>query len=98
MHSHHTTTTTQEELDMLANKSSPYPPTIKLTAAAHPTWKNSAKPDAPLADAPTTALAATEEWRIPMGKAAQWKAKVTEANKKRMEKLCGETPNNENGG
>jgi hypothetical protein len=65
----HATTTTQEDLDMLANKSSLCLPTTMPTATAHPTLKTSAKPDTPLPNTPATALVATEEWRIAMGKA-----------------------------
>jgi hypothetical protein len=69
IHLCHATTTTQEELNVLANKSSLCPPTTMPTAAAHPTLKTSAKPDVPLPNTPATAPVATEEWRIVMGKA-----------------------------
>jgi hypothetical protein len=55
MHSCHATTATQEELDALTNKSSLRSLTTMPTTAAQPTLKTSAKPDAPLPDAPATA-------------------------------------------
>jgi hypothetical protein len=69
MHSRHATTAAQEELDALANKSSPSSLTMMPTAAAQPTPttaaeptpKTSAEPDVPLPDAPATAPVATEE-------------------------------------
>jgi hypothetical protein len=70
MHSRHATTAAQEELDALANKSSPRSLTTVPTAAVQPTPKTSAEPDAPLPDAPAAAPVATEEWRIATGKAA----------------------------
>jgi hypothetical protein len=68
MHSRDATTAAQEELDALANKSSPRSLTTMPTAAAEPTPKPSAEPDAPLPDAPAAAPVATEEWRIATGK------------------------------
>jgi hypothetical protein len=69
MHSHYATTAAQEELDLLANNSSPRLPSTMLTTATYPTPKTTAIPDAPLPNAPATAPVATEEWRIMMGKA-----------------------------
>jgi hypothetical protein len=97
MHSRHATTTTQEELDTLANKSTPCPPTTMPTAATHPTLQTTTEPDMPLPDAPATGIVATEEWRIVTGKAMQRKARVTEADKKWMAIQSNETVNNKNG-
>jgi hypothetical protein len=69
MHSRHTTTATQEELDALVNKSSPSSLTMMPTTTAQPTLKTSAEPDVPLPDAPAAAPVAPEEWRIATGKA-----------------------------
>jgi hypothetical protein len=98
MHLRHSTTATQKELDTLVNKSSLRSLTMMLTAAAQPTLKTSAKPDAPLPDAPAAAPVATEEWRIVMGKATRRKAKVAEAKQKRTAKPRDDTPNKTNGG
>jgi hypothetical protein len=106
MHSRHATTAAQEELDALANKSSPSSLTTMPTAAAQPTPttaaeptpKTSAEPDVPLPDAPAAAPVATEEWRIARGKAARRKAKAAEAKKKWTATLRDETPNKTNGG
>jgi hypothetical protein len=106
MHSRHATTAAQEELDTLANRSSPRSLTRVLTAATQPTpktsteptLKTSAKPDALLPDAPAAAPLATEEWRIATGKAARWKAKAAEAKKKWTATPHNETPKKTNGG
>jgi hypothetical protein len=93
MHSRHATTAAQEELDVLANKSSLSSLTTMLTAAMQSTPKTSAEPDAPLPDVPAAAPVATEEWRIAMGKAMRWKAKAAEAKTKWTATLRDETPN-----
>jgi hypothetical protein len=91
MHSCYATTAAQEELDALANKSSPrslttmptaaVQPTPK-TSAVQPTLKTSAEPDAPLPNVPATAPVAGAEWRIAMGSATRRKAKVAEVKLK----------------
>jgi hypothetical protein len=94
----HTTTTAQEELAALANKSSLCSLTTVLTATVQPTPKTSAEPDVPLPNAPATAAVATEEWSIAMGKAMRWKARAAQAKKKWTATPRDETPNKTNGG
>jgi hypothetical protein len=107
MHSRHATTATQEELDALANKSSPRSLTTMPTtavqptpksSAAHPTLKTPTEPDVPLPATPAAAPVATEECRIAMGTAARWKAKAAEAKRKWMARPRDKTPNDTNGG
>jgi hypothetical protein len=88
----------QEELDALANKSSPRSLTTMPTTTMQHTPKTSAEPDMPLPDAPAAALVATEEWRITMGKATRGKAKAAMGKKKQTATPCDETPNKMNGG
>jgi hypothetical protein len=107
MNSRHAITAAQEELDALANKSSPRSLTTMPTTAVQPTPKSSARqptpktstePDAPLSDVPATAPVATEEWRIAMGKATRRKAKAAAAKQKWTGIPCDDTPNKTNGG
>jgi hypothetical protein len=83
---------------VLTNKSSARSLTSMLTATVQPTPKTSAKPDAPLPDAPATAPVATEAWRITTGKGMRWKARVAEAKKKWKVTPSDETPNKTNSG
>jgi hypothetical protein len=63
------------------------------TAAAQPTPKTSAEPDAPLPDAPAAAPVATEECRIATGKGTRRRAKRAENGKRWMATPRDETTN-----